>query len=266
LSADEDLDLIIVADTKDELAQEVAKSSLECGQKTRILDPYSAAQIFSISVEGKQTVVEPDIPLFLRIPSPPLIRKNFDLAFYNGEILATLWSVGASLRSPCINRPTFYGVYGRSSIYTSINEFRALSKIEKEIFSRNVCTPDENNTGRLAVQDTFTYDTSYYPAIPNGVGPYRSRNLDNYSSYEIVVVVNESALRSTSVPLEHLELEKKSLTIFRRLCITFGVIIWYISDDRSLATIASIDSFPTMKHVQYVWPFVRKSLMESLIR
>jgi hypothetical protein len=135
-----------------------------------------------------------------------------------------------------------------------------------EVFSRQAPPPPTALVDRQwYLQDTSTYQTAAWPEIPEGEGPYRARCVDPDLAYEIVVVLEEQAWRCTAVSLEDLELEAQSISIAKKLDLTFGAVTWGISPDMQTATLARVDAFPSMEQVQFVWPALAPALLEALL-
>jgi hypothetical protein len=162
-----------------------------------------------------------------------------------------------------VNRPTEFGFAGRSSPSGAITELRSgVLQPAPEIFSRRPPTPAPGR--HWSIQDTGTLDTALLPKLPLGIGPYRSRPVDPGLRYEIVVVVGRRAWRMTSVPLEGLQLETRSVAMMRYLHLTFGAVTWSIAHHRREATIARVDSYPSMEQIRYAWAAVGESLLNIL--
>lgn len=260
------LDFLIVAGQKDLIVLELDNLASSRGCVSRIVGLEEAARLFSISVGENQPVVEPDIPIFLRPRALPPIRENFLSAFHYGECIGTLRAATALMKSPCINRTTKYGFGGRSSPSSVITEIRAgVTNPSLEVFSRELLEPSILTQQNLGVQDTITFDTAKYPNVPKGIGPYKSKLIGPTSDYEIVVVVGRQAWRISTAPIDHLDLEQKSIKILKKLDLIFGAITWSISSDRRIATVARVDPYPSMDQVRYVLQPVIHALIESLV-
>jgi hypothetical protein len=262
------MDLIIVGDESDRFCGEVAEIAMEKGYDVAILDVYDAARVFSIGIEDGQAFVTPDIPMILRMSPPAAVRASFDDSFQYGECLATLWAAAALSKSTVINRPTANSIWGRTSYSSVLTKLNAGAIEEQvEIFSSQAPTPPSKQVNKeWYLQDLVTYNTTPYPEIPKGEGPYRARWSEPDPAYEIVVVLDDKAWRCTNISLEHLELEEKSIFLVRNLDLIFGAVIWNISEDLTDTTIARIDSFPLMEQLQFVWPALAPALLEVLFQ
>ncbi|HIK03256.1 MAG TPA: hypothetical protein IGS40_00840 [Trichormus sp. M33_DOE_039] len=260
------MDLIIVGDRSDRFCTEVLDLVQQAGYTADIFDVCDAARLFSIGMEDGQVFVTPDIPILLRIQSPSTIRTSFDDSFIYGECLSTLWAAATLNKSPVINRPTTHSIWGKTSYSSVLTAVRAgYQENDIEIFSSQILPPHTAKINQQwYVQDLVTYNTTAYPNIPEGEGPYRGRWADIDPGYEIVVVLEDKAWRSTTVPLEHLALEQQSISLMRNLDLTFATVTWSISENLETATIARIDSFPLMEQIQFVWPALAPALLEVL--
>src|SRR4051812_48246200 len=95
-------DLLIVAAETDSLASALRSFCADQGYSAELTDVATAARLFSISVEGGVAVVQPDIPIFLRVPQPKSNRQSFDEAFIAGECFSTLFAVASLCKSEVI--------------------------------------------------------------------------------------------------------------------------------------------------------------------
>ncbi|MGH3720500.1 MAG: hypothetical protein ACRDRI_16975 [Pseudonocardiaceae bacterium] len=91
-------DLLIVAAPDDPVAVEMRDYLAEHSRRAVVLDPFDAAQLFTVSVRNGMACVEPEVPLFLRLPAPPSPRPSFDAEFHYHECLAQLWATAALMR------------------------------------------------------------------------------------------------------------------------------------------------------------------------
>lgn len=224
---------------------------------------FDASRFFTIDT-GNMDSIEPDLPLYIRYPFFGRIRQNFDYEFVVNEALATLWDIAFSIHSPCINRPTLGSSIGDVLLSTCLLERQMkFSSSSKELYLRYF--PETLTSERWTIQDQATFDTSVFPIHPMGNGPYKARSTENGTGYEIVAVVERQAWRSTKVPLERLQLEKRSIEIIEKLKLNFGAITWFISDNSRESNIARIDAQPTIEQLFYVLDSVFDALLEVLV-
>lgn len=260
------MDVLIVGEATDSLSKAIVETFAQFGKEVAILDVLSAAQLFTIEITSGKVSVTPDLPIILRIASPQLIRNNFDETFQYEEALSTLWAVAAACNSPVLNRPTPRTMWGEISHSSVLTQVRAdLTPDTQEIFSLyppNLISDTPQKQWYL--QDLGTYKTTEAKEIPLGNGPFRSRLSLANLAYEIVVVLADRAWRTTQVPLEHLELERQSISLLRRLNLNFGIVIWSINNDYTQASIARIETFPTFAQVELIWSELALSLYEVL--
>lgn len=259
------MDLIIVGDRGDRFATEVVNFAKQKGFIAEILDVCEAAQLFTVNVDSGRAIVTPDIPLLLRMPAPSTIRQDFDSSFQYGECLATLWAAAALMKSTVINRPTPFSAWGRAANSSILTSHRAgLHPKGREVFSLYpAAPPQEFANQQWNVQDLTTYIDTPWPEIPEGKGPYRAYDSDTDPAYEMVVVLGKQAWRCTTAPLEELQLEYQSISIIQQLEMTFGVVIWSISPNLDNYALFSVNPFPAIQQVQFVWHSLAPALIEA---
>ncbi len=258
------MDLLIVSDSADRLAIETVELAQEQGRTAAILDVLEAAQLFSIGIDGNQVVVTPEIPLFLRLPAPSMLRKSFDAEFQLSEGLATLWAAAALTHAPVINRPRIDTLSGYVSSSAVLTELRAgITTRALEIFSSEALPPPVPSVQSWYLQDVVTHCTTPWPKLPEGQGPYRARYADIEPAYEAVVVLESQSWRCTMAPLEHLALEEKSVHVIHKLGLSFGAVIWSIPYDLSHGVLVYVDPFPPMNVVKFVWLGLGPALLEA---
>jgi hypothetical protein len=187
----------------------------------------------------------------------------------------SLWAAAALSKSTVINRPGVDGFMGRLSHSAALTELRAGCGGALEVFAKSAPPPPEDRKQetvplllegmeqRWYIQDLGTYRTAAWPHMPEGVGPYRARWASTEPAYEVVAVLGSNAWRCTIVPLDHLELEQKSIFLLKQLKLVFGTVIWSISQDLKSATLARVNSFPTMGQVQFVWTSLGPALLKE---
>jgi hypothetical protein len=260
------MDLLIVGDANDDFALSVDQMTQSQGYKADILDPESAAQLFTIAIQSKQATVIPDIPLILRLLAPPTLRTSFDESFQYGESLATLWAAATLTKSPVINRPTANSFWGHASYSSTITYQRAQLEPEfTEVFALYPPPPRGNLVEQQwYIQNTATQEVQPWSSILHEPGPYRGKWSNYEPAYELVTVLGDQAWRSTSTPLEHLELESKSVFIVRNLELSFATLWWNVSEDLQQASLVRVNPFPTMSELQFVWSDLGSALMEVL--
>jgi hypothetical protein len=260
------VDLLIVGEAEDSLAQAIADTFAKLGKEVAILDVLSAAQLFTVEIINGKVSVTPDLPIILRIASPQLIRTNFDETFQYEEALSTLWAVAAACHFPILNRPNPRSMWGQVAFSSVLTQVRAnLHPDTQEIFSRHPLNlTSEDPQQQWYLQDLGTYQTTLASETPQGNGPFRSRKMLATSGYEMVIVLANRAWRTTQVALEHLELERQSISLLRNLDLDFGIVIWSINNKRDRASIARIEAFPTFSQVEPIWSELVMSLHEVL--
>jgi hypothetical protein len=261
------MDLLIVGEATDGFAIAIVEAFAEFGKVAIILDVMSAAQLFTIEITQGQAVVSPDLPMILRVASPELLRNNFDDTFQYEEAFSTILAVAAICHSPVLNRPNPRNMWGDVPLSSVLTQFRAeVTPDTQEIFTlhSSIDLTATNSQQQWYTQDLGTYRTTLASASPPGNGPFRHRLSLADPDYEIVVVLADRAWRTTQVPLEHLELERQSISLLRNLNLDFGIVIWSINRAFTQATIARIETFPSFPRVELVWSELAMSLHEVL--
>jgi hypothetical protein len=260
------MDLLIVGEPTDTLAQEIVSYLTKIGKEAVILDAMSAAQLFTIEIANGKATVTPDLPIILRMTAPELIREDLDETFQYGEALSTLYAVATICNSPVLNRPNPRNLWGEVALSSVLTQVRAnLTPDTQEIFTLH--PPNltaENPQQQWYLQDLGTYQTTLASKLPSKGGPFRARLSWANPGYEIVVVLANRAWRTTQVPLDGLELERQSISLLRNLDLNFGVVIWSIDSDLTQASIARIEPFPTFAQVQLIWSELATNLYEVL--
>lgn len=257
--------LVVVADPEDPVAIEVRNFVRDSGHEATILDVFDAAQLFTVTVDGADAVVEPALPMFLRLPAPPLRRISFDAEFHLSECLAHLWAVAALTPAPVINRPEPGGLGTRVSASAALTEVRAgLTGGSPEVFSSRPYGPHgEPAHGRGTqwwVQDLDSWTTRPWPELPDtvvastdGSGPCRARWSDPEPLFESVVVLGDQAWRSSPVDLDHLGLKERSTQIVARLGLQLSSVVWRLSPDLTQAWLVVVEPFPDVEQLRMVW-------------
>jgi hypothetical protein len=260
------LDVCIVASEADPLAREVASSCARRGYAARILDVASAARLYSISVGDGGAVVEPDIPMLLRLPPPKDARGSFDEAFSESECFAALFAAAALSTRPVINRPQSGSLSGRISQSSALTALRSGDvSVVGEVFASAPPEPGKADAERVwCIQELTTFQTRLWPSSPNGRGPFRAKWLDAHLAYEMVVVLDQDAWRSTAVDLRGLELEERSVDLVSSLDLRFAVVTWAISRSHSSAEFVRIDPYPSLTQVRGVWGNLGPALLQAL--
>jgi hypothetical protein len=263
---DPSTDLVIVASPADRLVKELELLARKSGHCPVTLTVEESARLFTVSVSEGHALVSPKIPILLRPPCPQLIRPTFDESFLFSECFATLWAAAALTDACVVNRPTVYGIGGRVSMSAALTEVRAGSEPRRvEVFSDSLPVPPaQPSCLQWYTQSAQNYETARWPTKPVGGGPYRARWLESNPAYEVVVVLRPDAWRCTLAPLEHLDLEARSISLVERLGMTFATIIWSVAHDLTGASVARVDPFPSMDQVQFVWPALGPALIKML--
>jgi hypothetical protein len=260
-----DADLLIVADPADTLAVELAGYVGEHGRSARVMDVFDAARLFTVTVRGSTAAVEPDLPVFLRLPPPPARRVSFDAEFQYNECLAQLWAACALMAAPVINRPAMQTVAGRTSPSAALTELRAgEAPCGVEVFSSRYPEPADPHGEQFWVEDQGTLRSSPWPERPEGTGPYRARWSDAVPAFEIVIVLCERAWRCTTVDIDHLGLEQRSVAVANALDLSLAAVVWRVTAGASEARLVNVDPFPGLEQLRMVWLGLGPRLLEVL--
>ncbi len=271
----EPADLVVVADPADEVAAEVKIFVEESGRSAAVLDVFDAAQLFTVSVRDGVAKVDPEVPLFLRLPSPPPLRTGFDAEFQFNECLAQLWAAAALTSAPVINRPSPQALGSRVSHSAALTGLRAgLDGGAVEIFSSRPSEPPEppeppslsaSGGDQWWVQDASTHLTSPWPLPPGDrTGPFRARWSDADPVFEAVVVLAGQAWRCTTADLDHLRLEERSDAVASSLDVTLAAVIWRLAPDLSSAWLVNVEPYPALEQLRMVWLGLGPQLLKVL--
>lgn len=265
VSAIRNADLLVVADSDDEVAVELAGYVAEHGRLALILDVFDAAQLFTVTVRDGVVRVDPEIPLFLRFPPLPVPRLSFDAEFHYSECLAQLLAAAALTSAPVINRPAPCSVAGLASPSAALTELRAGEPHGGvELFTSRFPVPGAPAGEQFWVEDLGTLRTSRWPERPSGAGPYRARWSDSDPAFEMVVVLGDHAWRCTTVDLDHLGLEQRSAAVAQALGLTLAAIVWRVSSDLMQAHLVNVEPFPGLEQLRMAWLGLGPCLLKAL--
>jgi hypothetical protein len=232
------------------------------------MDSEAAARLFSISVESGTATVQPDVPMFLRMPLTVKRDYFFDESFLHGECVAALLAAATLTKSPVLNRPYKGCVSGRAVPSAGLTQLRLGMPVRsEEVFSNTVPAPSfQVPRAFWSIQDLVTFSTNAWPSLPSGDGPYRAKWLDFEPSYEVVTVLGHEAWRSTTVKLEHLGLESRSIELIKRLELLFAAVTWEVSPALDSAELARVDPYPSFSQVQPVWTVLGEALLRHFFQ
>ncbi|OHV31232.1 MULTISPECIES: hypothetical protein [Pseudofrankia] len=269
-------DLLIVADPADPVAAEVAAYLAEHGRRAVTLDPFDAAQLFTVEVRsraadggtaderpdqadaqvGAQVMVSvvPPVPMFLRVPELADAAASFDARFQYQECVAQLWAAAALTDAPVVNRPTSRAFGGALSESAALTERRAGEPAGSvEVFAATFPDPAEQVDESWWVRDAVTGHTAVWPGRPSGGGPYRARWSAADPAFEVVVVLGADAWRCTTAEIDDLELTARSVALAGRLGLTLAVVVWRVDADGGRARLVEVDPFPGVQLLRMVW-------------
>ena len=257
-------ELLVIADTRDSFAAAFRDSASKMGRQVLLIDFFSAAHLFTI-VSGSEegSCVEPDLPMLVRYPVS-ILDSDPDHLFHQAESLATVWAAAALCKSPVVGRPGPTGFGGLCSASAVITEIRGGCHVGRiEVFSSSLPSPAQLQD-EWWTQSLDTLKTAQWPKRDHGGAPYRARKACASYGYEIVSVVVPDAWRSTTVPLSHLDLESKSVSLVRTLDLTFAVVTWGVSPDYTIAEVASVNPWPYIWQVKYTWAQIMPAMLRIL--
>ncbi|MBL7500110.1 hypothetical protein I6A84_11955 [Frankia sp. CNm7] len=264
-------DLLIVADPEDPVAAELTAYLAEHGRRAVTLDPFDAAQLFTVEVHsrpagdparladgdaGAQVVVSvvPTVPMFLRVPDLADAAASFDARFQYQECVAQLWAAAALTDAAVVNRPTSRAFGGAVSDSAALTERRAEEPAGSvEVFAATFPDPAEQVDEGWWVRDAVTGHTAVWPRRPDGDGPYRARWSAADPAFEIVVVLGADAWRCTTAEIDHLELTTRSVTLAGRLGLTLAAVVWRVDADGGRARLVEVDPFPGVELLRMTW-------------
>jgi hypothetical protein len=259
-------DVLIVASPEDSLAREFARSCGQHGYRAGIFDLETTARLFTITVDYGAVVVKPQKPVLLRIPPPPAIRGSFDEAFLSGECFATLFAAVALSKAQVINPVHKGSLNGRLTDSSALTSLRIAAPVEQEVFASSLPgPPSEDPTRSWCVQDLSTFRTTTWPLSPEGSGPFRAKWADAHPAYEMVVVLDTKAWRTSRVDLRPLDLELRTVDLAAQLGLRFAVVTWAISASLDSACVVRVDPYPAFGQVRPVWPEVQNALVKAFL-
>ncbi|MCM3921014.1 hypothetical protein ND748_04895 [Frankia sp. AiPs1] len=249
-------DLLIVAEPDDAVASFVAEYLDEVGRRAVVLDPFHAAQLFTVAVSGGSALVTPRVPMLLRIPPPPVVSAGarHDAQFQYQECVAQLWAAAALTDLPVVNRPSvvaFGTAVSGSAARTDLAAGQPVSSVE--VFSSTYPDPARQTDEAWWVQDTVTRQTTRWPQPPAAGGPFRARWSAADPVFEVVVVLAGAAWRCTTAEIDDLDLPGRSLAVVERLGLTLAALIWRVGDDGASAHLVDVDPFPGLDMVRMTW-------------
>jgi hypothetical protein len=258
-------DLLIVAAPDDPVAVETRSYLAEHGCRAVVLDPFDAAQLFTVGVRSGMVCVEPEVPLFLRLPALPSPRPSFDTEFHYNECMAQLWAVAALMRSPVINRPTVCSLGSRVSYSAALTEIRAAEPVGcVEVFSSGFPDPVGEDGEQWWVQDSGTMATAAWPQRPQGEGPFRARWSAGEPVFEVVVVLDGHGWRCTTAELGHLHLRERSIALAAELGLTLAALTWRIDAGGAVGHLVNVEPFPGLELLRMVWLGLGPQLLTML--
>jgi hypothetical protein len=258
-------DLLIVADPADPVAAELTVYLAEHGRRAVTLDPFAAAQLFTVEVTTRaagdgdaardvDVQVRPRMPMFLRVPELGGPAATFDARFQYQECLAQLWAAAALTDAPVVNRPTLRGLGGAVTSSAALTEQRAGAPAGSvEVFASSFPDPAEQAGDRWWVRDQVTGHTAAWPGRPGGDGPYRARWSAADPAFEAVVVLGADAWRCTTAEIDHLGLPERSVELASRLGLALAAVVWRVDDDGAGAALVEIDPFPGVELLRMAW-------------
>ncbi|EFC83440.1 hypothetical protein [Parafrankia sp. EUN1f] len=266
-------DLLIVADPEDPVAAELTAYLAEHGRRAVTLDPFDAAQLFTVEVRGRasgdgdrggeagdgvggQAVVSvvPEVPIFLRVPELANAAGSFDARFQYQECVAQLWAAATLTNAPVVNRPTSRAFGGALSYSAALTERRAGEPAGSvEVFTARFPDPAVQVDECWWVRDTITGHSAVWPGRPSGDGPYRARWSVSDPAFEVVIVLGADAWRCTTAEIDHLELTARSVTLAGRLELTLAAVVWRVDADGERARLVEVDPFPGVELLRMAW-------------
>lgn len=251
--------LRVVASEQDALATALVELARGRGFRVEALSHEDAAFRTTVEVTPDGARVWPETALFLR-PSFEAPPSDRDEGFLLEERTAHLWAAAALSPLPVLNRPTRRGLYGRGARSGRVSERRAGLPFERaEIFCTEAsrrdwpgCWAAESADGTVGV----------WPR--GGSGAFRARPVAAGEAYEAAIVVGSRAWRRSDEPLEHLELEVRSLAVAARLSLGFATVWWAVSAQGDSASFVRAVAAPSLQQVASRWPEVGSALLSSL--
>jgi hypothetical protein len=256
-------EIMIVADSHDRFASQFGDDARTAGWGVARVSYTEASQLLSVSRRGETAVVDPSLPMLLRLPWAPNPWADSERQFHRAEICSLVWAAAALNAAPVINRPDAFGFTSRSSLTASVAYWRAEhGHREAETFASHVPEPAgpadqwwvERQTDRL---------TMPWKNWGSGRGPYRAGRVIPESTLATVATVAGEAFMDES-PHPEADIAARSVRITRALGLVFAVVTWRLSHEDGAAEFVRINPHPSLREIGGMWRPVVGHLLQEL--
>jgi hypothetical protein len=258
----ESADVLLIAGSDDGVAIRLREALDSRRRRALFIDGPAAGRFFTLRGGQTSTVVEPNIPMFIR-PSAWWHADTFDSAdakFLRAECFSAFWAATALSNAPVINRSGPHGQTYRLTAATIAGMMTSRDPSSSEIF---VSGPEQidRDEDRMWGED-LDFRTGPI-ATMRADAPLRARPVQTDARYEIVTVVGDRAFPATrdSRTLED-ELSPRSVALAKSAGAHFAAVTWEVS--KTSAIPVRLNAGPEEWELRYVWGDVAAALCDDL--
>jgi hypothetical protein len=255
-------DVLLIASHDDGVAVRLREALEARGRRAMFLDGPTAGRLFTLRGGQVSTVVEPNIPMFIR-PSAWWHVDTLDSAdakFLRAECFAAFWAATALSTAAVINRSGPHGQTYRLTAATIGGMTDASSPSSFEIL---VSGPEQidRDEDRMWGEDLDFRTGPIASMRPDA--PLRARSVQTDARYEIVTIVGDRSFPATrdSRTLED-ELGPRSVALAKSAGAHFVAVSWEVS--KSSAIPVRLNAGPEEWELRYVWSDVVAALCDDL--
>jgi hypothetical protein len=255
-------DVLLIASNDDGVAVRLREALDARGRRAMFLDGPAAGRFFTLRGAQASTVVEPNIPMFIR-PSAWWHVDTLDSAdakFLRAECFAAFWAATALSTAAVINRSGPHGQTYRLTAATIAGMTDTSDATSSEIFASG---PERiDNDHELMWGEDLDFRTGPIASLRPGA-PLRARPVQTDARYEIVTVVGDRAFPATRDPrtLKE-ELGPRSAALAKSAGAHFAAVTWEVSDRSAIPV--RLNAGPEEWELRYVWGNVAAALCDDL--
>jgi hypothetical protein len=258
----EPADVLLIASSDDGVAIRLREALDSRRRRAVFIDGPAAGRSFTLRGGQTSTVVEPNIPMFIR-PSAWWRADAFDSAdakFLRAECFSAFWAATALSTAAVINRSGPHGQTYRLTAATIAGMTAASDPSSSEIFASGPEQIDHDED-RMWGED-LDFRTGPI-ATMRADAPLRARAVQTDARYEIVTVVGDRAFPATrdSRTLED-ELGPRSVALAKSAGAHFAAVTWEVS--KTSAIPVRLNAGPEEWELRYVWGDVAAALCDDL--
>jgi hypothetical protein len=260
--AGETADVLLIASNDDGVAVRLGQALDARGRRALFFDGPTAGRFFTLRGGQASTVVEPNIPMFIR-PSAWWHEDTFDSAdarFLRAECFSAFWAATALSTAAVINRSGPHGQTYRLTAATIAGMMDASAPSLSEIFASGPAQIDRDEEQMWG--EDLDFRTAPIASM-RADAPLRARPVQFDARYEIVTVVGHRAFPATrdSRTLED-ELGPRSVALTKSANAHFAAVTWEVS--KTSAIPVRLNAGPEEWELRYVWGDVAAALCDDL--